>query len=463
MTFARYQVVPSETLNAMLADIAIALTKATTAEEGVAEIEDLAADAAEAAALAVVAGRGFFWQGPWADATVYFADDTVSYDGSTYVCILGHTSATAVSRPSSGSSWNTYWQIMAARGLAGAGSGDMLGSNNLSEVTNAGTARSNIGAAAASHAHSAADLTSGTVDNARLPTRLQEVALLFTDANSCVTNGWYRNAAAASNLPNASSGYLEVVQYSAVYILQVWWEHSSTASVRQMYSRVMHNSVWSAWERGTWTAAELAASYAGIAYARDLASQAEAQAGTNNTKLLTPLRGKELGDQFYALKARTISPGTGLTGGGDLTANRTLAADIASQVEAEAGASATKLMTPQRVAQAIAALGPQIDYTPVALTDAATIAVDWTSSDENFLVTLAGNRTLGLPTNGVPGTWRSIRFVATGSTRNVTLNTNYRGLNTVLSVATTVTWLIRVYCMSASVFVITEQIDLGAP
>ncbi|EAQ43716.1 hypothetical protein MED193_12633 [Roseobacter sp. MED193] len=54
---------------------------------------------------------------------------------------------------------------------------------------------------------------------------------------------------------------------------------------------------------------------------------------------------------------RLISAGTGLTGGGSLAADRTLAADIASQAEAEAGTASSKLMTPERVAQAIAALG----------------------------------------------------------------------------------------------------------
>jgi len=55
--------------------------------------------------------------------------------------------------------------------------------------------------------------------------------------------------------------------------------------------------------------------------------------------------------------ARTITAGAGMSGGGDLSANRTLTADIASQGEAEAGTSSTKLMTAERVAQAIAALG----------------------------------------------------------------------------------------------------------
>lgn len=51
----------------------------------------------------------------------------------------------------------------------------------------------------------------------------------------------------------------------------------------------------------------------------------------------------------------TLSAGTGLTGGGNLTANRTLSANIATQAEAEAGTASTVLMTPQRSQQAFAA------------------------------------------------------------------------------------------------------------
>lgn len=54
---------------------------------------------------------------------------------------------------------------------------------------------------------------------------------------------------------------------------------------------------------------------------------------------------------------RLISAGTGLTGGGSLAADRTLSADIANQYQAETGLHNGKLMTPLRVAQAIAALG----------------------------------------------------------------------------------------------------------
>ncbi len=51
----------------------------------------------------------------------------------------------------------------------------------------------------------------------------------------------------------------------------------------------------------------------------------------------------------------SISAGTGLLGGGNLTADRTITPDIATQAEAEARTSATKMMTPQRTGQAIAA------------------------------------------------------------------------------------------------------------
>ena len=48
------------------------------------------------------------------------------------------------------------------------------------------------------------------------------------------------------------------------------------------------------------------------------------------------------------------------------------------------------------------------------LTDAATIAVDW-SAFYNAQVTITDDRTLGLPTNGQPGTWRSIDVIQDGT------------------------------------------------
>ena len=55
------------------------------------------------------------------------------------------------------------------------------------------------------------------------------------------------------------------------------------------------------------------------------------------------------------LNSRQVNTGTGLTGGGNLTENRTVQIDEASTGEAQAGTSSTKVMTPRRVADAITA------------------------------------------------------------------------------------------------------------
>lgn len=86
------------------------------------------------------------------------------------------------------------------------------------------------------------------------------------------------------------------------------------------------NIAWVLAARGDLTIPAVAT---GVGGTFDVASQAEAEAGVNNVKGMTPLRSKQQID-----------------------------ARVASQAEAEAGTDATKLMTPVRVAQAIAALAP---------------------------------------------------------------------------------------------------------
>ena len=54
------------------------------------------------------------------------------------------------------------------------------------------------------------------------------------------------------------------------------------------------------------------------------------------------------GLRTWLLGSTNITAGTGLTGGGPMDGGVSLAADIASEAEAKAGTSATKLMTPQR-------------------------------------------------------------------------------------------------------------------
>lgn len=62
----------------------------------------------------------------------------------------------------------------------------------------------------------------------------------------------------------------------------------------------------------------------------------------------------------------------------------------------------------------------------VSLSDASTVAVDWTAG-VNFDVTLAGNRTLGNPTNVVAGTMRTVMVKGDNSTdRSLAFASNYK-------------------------------------
>jgi hypothetical protein len=70
-------------------------------------------------AITAAAGnvRTIYWEGAYNGATAYTVNDGVSYNGSSYVCILDSTGNLPTDA--------TYWQVFAAAGADGAGSGDM--------------------------------------------------------------------------------------------------------------------------------------------------------------------------------------------------------------------------------------------------------------------------------------------------------------------------------------------------
>lgn len=70
-------------------------------------------------------------RGAWLTATAYGRGDIVTQAGSSYICLISHTSGVFATDLSA-----ARWQLLAEKGAAGAGTGDMLGSNNLSELTN---------------------------------------------------------------------------------------------------------------------------------------------------------------------------------------------------------------------------------------------------------------------------------------------------------------------------------------
>lgn len=113
----------------------------------------------------------------------------------------------------------------------------------------------------------------------------------------------------------------------------------------------------------------------------------------------------------------TISGGGLVTGGGDLSANRTLTVTAAVDSDIRTGTSTTTAMTIDSVYDA---------YQEVTLTDAATIAVDM-ATFINARVTLGGNRTLGNPTNPKVGQNGYIAVVQDGTgSRTLAFSSNWK-------------------------------------
>jgi len=147
---------------------------AISAAEALASETNAAGDAAIAAAAAFEL-EDLEYRGAWVAATAYLKNNIVYYstDGASYICLASHT-ADADFAVDLGAA---RWGLLALRGAAGAGTGDMLKSENLSGLANYTTARSNLG------------LTIGTNVQAYDADLAAIAALAVTDGNVIVGNG----------------------------------------------------------------------------------------------------------------------------------------------------------------------------------------------------------------------------------------------------------------------------------
>jgi len=99
----------------------------------------LVSENAAAASVLEVQDQKIVWRGAYDAGEPYGVNEGISYEGASYIVI---SPVTGVAPPN-----GTYYDILALRGAAGAGTGDMLAANNLSDVANASTAKSNLGLA----------------------------------------------------------------------------------------------------------------------------------------------------------------------------------------------------------------------------------------------------------------------------------------------------------------------------
>lgn len=124
--------------------------------------------------LASSGGENFVSQGDWATSTSYTQNNLVyvtvatdaTYGGASYICTAAgdaHTSGTF----STDYVTNGYWQLLAKRGTSGGGSGDLVATNNLSDVDNAATALDNLGVDGSSGAIATGDLADNAVTLAK--------------------------------------------------------------------------------------------------------------------------------------------------------------------------------------------------------------------------------------------------------------------------------------------------------
>jgi len=133
--------------------------------------------------------------------------------------------------------------------------------------------------------------------------------------------------------------------------------------------------------------------------------------------------------------SRTISAGTGLSGGGDLSANRSLTVSYGTSAGTACEGNDTRLSnarTPTGSAGgALTGTYPNpglsvVPWSPVTLTDAATIATN-AALGTLFVVTIAADRSLGAPTNSTDGQRALWAVTASGGNRTLTLATGAGG------------------------------------
>lgn len=120
-----------------------------------------------------------------------------------------------------------------------------------------------------SHTHSASDITSGTLADARLPARLGPTAQSISDWNSATSNGWYMSSTAA-NAPAGGwfIGHTENHGAAGWCTQTVHAFSGDTEGDTKTYRREQNNGSWGPWYRLRVSEAEQLTQTAAYAYSK---------------------------------------------------------------------------------------------------------------------------------------------------------------------------------------------------
>lgn len=81
------------------------------------------------------------WRSAWASGQGYIVNDLVKTAGNVYICLVAHTAGGDFGADLTAGNW----ELFVPKGDSGSGTGDLVSTNNLSDLANVTTARANLG------------------------------------------------------------------------------------------------------------------------------------------------------------------------------------------------------------------------------------------------------------------------------------------------------------------------------
>jgi len=153
----------------------------------------------------------FTFRSAWSGSTSYNLYDVVAESGNSYIALVAHTSGSTFSTDLAAGKWF----ILAAKGASGSGSGDMLGSNNLSDLASAPTALGNLGLTSTAAELNYTDGVSSNIQT-QLNARNAQAASAWTTGTS-TTEGIVSPAKVKSAILSLGSNpALDIIAYARV-------------------------------------------------------------------------------------------------------------------------------------------------------------------------------------------------------------------------------------------------------